>query len=80
MATNKTVEKKNAIVMLEQCPPEKLKYWILFHVKQSNAVMIGATRSGKALVVTEFTEAGREKHYPEELEELYDLLAVDVKF
>jgi len=52
----------------------------LFHVKQSNAVMIGATRSGKALVVTEFTEAGREKHYPEELEELYDLLAVDVKF
>jgi len=80
MPVNKTAEKKAAITMLEQCPAEKLKTWIMFHVKQSNAVMIGATRSGKALVITEFTEAGRDKQYPEELEELYKVLETQAPF
>jgi len=69
-------EKRNALVMLEQCPAEKIKAWVIGNITQSNAVMIGATRSGKALVITTFTEEGRDKEYPEELEELYDALTV----
>jgi len=74
MPAQKVAEKRNAVVMLEQCPAEKLKAWIISNVKSSNAVMVGATRSGKALVITTFTEDGREKEYPEELEELYEVL------
>jgi len=74
----KVIERRNALVMLEQCPAEKFKVWIIGNLMQSNAVMIGATRSGKALVVTTFTENGRDKEYPEELEELYDALDITV--
>lgn len=85
MPTPKVAEKRNAIVMLEQCPAEKFKAWIIANVKDSNAVMLGATRSGKALVITTFSEDGREKEYPEELQELYDVLDIstadkDLKF
>jgi len=81
----KVAERKNALVMLEQCPAEKIKAWVIGNLSRSNAVMIGSTRSGKALVITTFTEEGREKEYPEELDELYDALDImpleeDLKF
>lgn len=79
MPKPKQAEKRGALVLIEQCPAEKIKLWVLENIRASNAVMIGATRSGKALVITRFTEDGREKEYPEELEELYDVLDVSTE-
>lgn len=71
MPKGKVVERKNALVILEACPPQKIKTFLIDIITQGGAVMLGQTRSGKALVLTTFLDDERTKEYPEDLEELY---------
>lgn len=63
-----------AITLIEQCPSEKFRTFILAHMREGNAVMFSKTRNGKSVIVTCFTNDGKQREFCEQLEELYDAL------
>lgn len=75
MPKTKRTESVSAAVMFEQCPPKALVDLVVQATKSGDAVMFGQTRSGKAAIVTIYSEDGKERHFSDSTEELIHVLA-----
>lgn len=75
MPRTKRTESVTAAVMFEQCPVVSLTNLIVAALRNGDAVMFGQTRSGKAAIVTVYSEDGKERSFADSTEELVHVLA-----